>query len=101
MEKKEILYGTDDQLIPVQDHIRLFNGSHCPLLVGKPKIFFLQACRGESRDKGVKHDMVDGGREIPCEEHYDYATMKLLKDEIEETDSGYKGLINTYTYLHT
>ena len=85
------LYGTDGKLIPVQDLITLFNGNQCPLLVGKPKIFFLQACRGESCDKGVKHDMVDGSGEIPNEEHYDYIRMELIEDESDETDSGYKG----------
>ena len=95
------LYGSDDKLVSVQDLITLFNGNQCPLLAGKPKIFFLQACRGGSYDKGVKHDMVDGGGEISNEEHYDYIRMKLIEDELDEADSGYKGLSNTHTYLHT
>ncbi|XP_076642964.1 caspase-1 isoform X2 [Halictus rubicundus] len=30
-----------------------FTGDHCQTLVGKPKLFFVQACRGDSYDSGV------------------------------------------------
>ena len=87
------LYGTDGEKIPVEDLTTLFNGDQCPSLIGKPKIFFLQACRGENRDKGVKHDVVDGFDENypkASEEQFDSARTEIL-DEVEETDSGYKG----------
>lgn len=88
------LYGTDGAEIPVEDLTTLFNGDNCRSLVGKPKVFFLQACRGGNFDKGVKHDEVDGVGEKKMkdpkasEEQFDFA---ILQDEVDETDSGYKG----------
>ncbi|CAK9305099.1 unnamed protein product [Gordionus sp. m RMFG-2023] len=49
------IYGIDGQLLSL-DHIStFFDGKACPLLINKPKIFILQACRGDERDKGFFH----------------------------------------------
>merc|ERR1712226_446918 len=50
------LYATDssrDNLVSVDWMLKLFHGDNCPNLNGKPKLFFLQACRGERMDKGA------------------------------------------------
>ena len=44
--KEGKLCGTDGDLVPVKDITQLFNGRQCRSLIGKPKIFFIQACRG-------------------------------------------------------
>ncbi|XP_059156603.1 caspase-3-like [Physella acuta] len=46
------LYGTDDKL-NVGDLLAPFKGNRCKSLAGKPKIFILQACRGDDLDDGV------------------------------------------------
>jgi hypothetical protein len=46
------LYGSNGDMIEVQTLISLFNGKNAPSLVGKPKLFFLQACRGDDFDYG-------------------------------------------------
>uniref|UniRef100_A0A098LZY0 Caspase-9 n=1 Tax=Hypsiglena sp. JMG-2014 TaxID=1550645 RepID=A0A098LZY0_9SAUR len=48
------IFGTDGQRIPVQKVVSYFNGSHCPSLRGKPKLFFIQACGGEEKDQGFE-----------------------------------------------
>ncbi len=39
------IYGTDG-LIAVEDILSLFNNINCRLMINKPKMFFLSACRG-------------------------------------------------------
>ncbi|XP_029435346.1 caspase-2 isoform X2 [Rhinatrema bivittatum] len=40
------IYGVDGKLLQLQDVFRLFDNASCPSLQNKPKMFFLQACRG-------------------------------------------------------
>ncbi|KAG9275740.1 caspase-6 [Astyanax mexicanus] len=53
------VYANDDK-IDIQEMTSLFRGDKCPSLVGKPKIFILQACRGDKHDDPVTPmDVVD------------------------------------------
>nr|XP_057909163.1 caspase-2 isoform X1 [Doryrhamphus excisus]XP_057909164.1 caspase-2 isoform X1 [Doryrhamphus excisus] len=52
------VYGTDGQLLQLEWVFEAFDNAHCPLLQNKPKMFFVQACRGEDLDCGV--EQVDG-----------------------------------------
>ena len=47
------VYGTDSKPIKINDIASLFKGHFCPTLADKPKLFFIQACRGDDEDKGV------------------------------------------------
>ncbi|XP_012590502.1 PREDICTED: caspase-14-like [Condylura cristata] len=42
--------------ISLEDIFEMFNNKNCPALQEKPKIFIIQACRGEKRDTGVETD---------------------------------------------
>uniref|UniRef100_A0A8C9EIV8 Caspase 9 n=1 Tax=Pavo cristatus TaxID=9049 RepID=A0A8C9EIV8_PAVCR len=50
------IYGTDGKTIPIEKIVNYFNGSQCPSLRGKPKLFFIQACGGEQKDQGFEVD---------------------------------------------
>lgn len=44
-----------DKEYPVDNLFENFLGENCPSLHGKPKLFFLQACRGSTYDKGFTY----------------------------------------------
>lgn len=48
-----IVFGTDKP-VQIKDLSDCFKADRCPTLVGKPKIFIIQACRGLQTDSGVK-----------------------------------------------
>uniref|UniRef100_A0AAG5DUU8 Uncharacterized protein n=1 Tax=Anopheles atroparvus TaxID=41427 RepID=A0AAG5DUU8_ANOAO len=49
---EDVLYASDSTY-KVDRLWELFLGDACPSLLGKPKLFFIQACRGEKFDEGV------------------------------------------------
>lgn len=63
--KQDLIDGSDgEQLHLVDDVYSLFNNENCPSLQGKPKLFFIQACRGTKDDIGtgaVMYDTADAG----------------------------------------
>uniref|UniRef100_A0A8C0H3J3 Caspase-8 n=1 Tax=Chelonoidis abingdonii TaxID=106734 RepID=A0A8C0H3J3_CHEAB len=50
---KGIVFGTDGQETSIQELTTSFTGMNCPSLAGKPKVFFIQACQGDTFQKGV------------------------------------------------
>ena len=48
--------GVDGEHIPVGELASLVNGNNCSNLLGKPKIFFIQACRGENIPEPLELD---------------------------------------------
>ncbi|XP_074155174.1 caspase-8 [Sminthopsis crassicaudata] len=50
---KGTIYGTDGQEVAIRDLTSYFSGSNCASLVGKPKVFFIQACQGRITQNGI------------------------------------------------
>uniref|UniRef100_A0A3Q2DFW7 Caspase-3 n=1 Tax=Cyprinodon variegatus TaxID=28743 RepID=A0A3Q2DFW7_CYPVA len=71
-----VVYGTDG-FEKFEDLIRCLKGDNCKSLVGKPKLFFIQACRGSALDDGCSIEtdsVVDQTSErIPVEADFLYA----------------------------
>jgi hypothetical protein len=42
----DAVFGVDGKLVKIEDLVTIFDGNNCSKLVGKPKIFFIQACQG-------------------------------------------------------
>lgn len=47
-----VIYGVDGNSMPVDSIFNIAMTVKCPTLVGKPKLFFVQACQGDVMDKG-------------------------------------------------
>lgn len=71
-----IVYGID-QVVKIDTLVAPFKGDKCPSLLGKPKIFIIQACRGANLDHGAQHDAQAEGQaqvyKIPTEADIVYA----------------------------
>ncbi|XP_047673288.1 caspase-7-like isoform X2 [Tachysurus fulvidraco] len=50
-----MIYGTDGAM-PIKYINFLFKGDMCKSLVGKPKLFFIQACQGSEFNDGIQTD---------------------------------------------
>ena len=50
------IFGTDSVLVEIKDITSMFKGVACPSLAHKPKLFFIQACRGLDRDRGAQFE---------------------------------------------
>lgn len=59
--EKDTIYGTDGA-IELQEIFQFFKGHNCKSLAGKPKLFFIQACRGQQFDQGVNLNTTDAKR---------------------------------------
>jgi len=49
----KVLASGDEQMCPLNDIISPFDGDKCTSLIGKPKVFFIQACRGHEMQSKV------------------------------------------------
>lgn len=57
------IYGSDSLMVPLDDIANKLNGDNCKSLASKPKMFFMQACRGTMKDKGVNVEADDDAME--------------------------------------
>jgi len=58
------VFGCDGKRCENEWILKQFNNEGCPGLVGKPKFFIFQACRGDDEDKGVIESYVQKGPEM-------------------------------------
>ena len=54
--KKDFIYGSNSEPVGIEQLTSQVDGLSCPSLVKKPKLFFIQACRGTGEDRGIETD---------------------------------------------
>ncbi|CAL8369719.1 unnamed protein product [Arctogadus glacialis] len=47
------VYGVDGEEVQLEELTECLNGVRCASLIGKPKLFFIQACQGNKMEQGV------------------------------------------------
>ncbi|KAM6218661.1 caspase-14 [Rhynchocyon petersi] len=52
------LKGEDGQMVNLDDLFEVLNNKNCQALIAKPKVYIIQACRGDQKDSG---EVVPGG----------------------------------------
>nr|QDK54780.1 caspase-3 [Mugil incilis] len=67
-----VFFGTDGS-VELKFLTSLFRGDRCKTLAGKPKLFFIQACRGTDLDPGIEADSGEDTTKIPVEADFLYA----------------------------
>lgn len=84
-EEGGMIHGKDDVLVNIKELTNLFSGQECPSLAGKPKLFFIQACRGKEFDLPVVvKESTDYHSASPEEEEtVDGAKKSLLPDQAD------------------
>jgi len=63
------LFGSDGEHITIEEIASLFNANNCPELIDKPKIFVIQACRGDRDEHDATRDgnhLVGTASDIKC-----------------------------------
>ena len=58
------IYGSDLEQVDIRDITDLFKEGECPALAGKPKLFFIQACRGTKQLTG-RSSSASSSTELP------------------------------------
>ncbi|GBM72816.1 Caspase-2 [Araneus ventricosus] len=89
LQNLDYILGTDLERVYKQDIYSMFNNKNCNLLIGKPKIFFFQACRGELLDYGVSKNSCacDANHNTNNQSSPDWvnvSSLKFDKDRIVE-----------------
>ncbi|CAH2305990.1 caspase-8 [Pelobates cultripes] len=69
-----IIYGTDGEPVLLNTILSHFDGKHCRSMIGKPKMFFIQACQGSDIQRPVYTDDTDSSS---TEYAYDHGAESL------------------------
>ena len=94
----DTLYGSDGIEIKIRSIMSLFYGNKARSLFGKPKIFFIQACRGDLEDKGTedkpfekKNILMEDSQQVSNDYYFDSVDLPDTADFLIAfpTSSGY------------
>lgn len=75
-----VIFGVDGEELKLHDKVyALFNNVNCRNLRGKPKLFFIQACRGDRHNYATDSSAADSGSPDPlpqfCDTYVAYSTI--------------------------
>ena len=68
--ERDVIYGNDGIGIELSEIVSRFDNDRCPPMIGKPKVFLVQACRGVLKDHQVVEAASPGERRGPTSVKY-------------------------------
>ncbi|XP_054887283.1 caspase-8 [Poeciliopsis prolifica] len=75
------VYGVDGKPVLIRKLTELIDGWNCRTLIGKPKMFFIQACQGEMPQYGVQSDGIeDETTHISADSEVAYLKSPIVAD---------------------
>ncbi|XP_005406155.1 PREDICTED: caspase-14 [Chinchilla lanigera] len=77
-----LLKGEDGEMVRLDDLFQVLNNKNCQALRAKPKVFIVQACRGENRDLG---ETVGGDK------------VMMITDDSPQTIPTYTDFLHVYS----
>lgn len=98
-DRGKITTSDNYQVDIVKDIVQQFNNDLCPRLIGVPKIFFIQACRGHRYDTGFRlsvedsfdaHQLVEGGLDAITGDDPSVALDSLTNDPAARREPHYQ-----------
>lgn len=106
--KEGAFYCADGEVVLMETISDFFSNSRCGTLRGKPKVFFIQACRGNTKEKGVVKDSPGNPRSPQPETaddnadtdwHFSFQSQEVIPDHADllmaySTVSGYASFRN-------
>ncbi|KAJ8321053.1 hypothetical protein KUTeg_002640 [Tegillarca granosa] len=75
------VYGTNGRLVRIQTLTSCFQSQRCPSLAGKPKLFFIQACQGREKQRGIEIE-TDAARDC-YDTETDAGNREMIPDEAD------------------
>lgn len=76
-----VVYGTDGSRLKIDKFLPCFTNENCPQLKNKPKLFFIQACRGRNHDFGAYNTAAATVSDAAPVKTSSSAVRKELKEE--------------------
>ncbi|KAI6659841.1 hypothetical protein LOD99_10595 [Oopsacas minuta] len=76
----DALYGSDGKDVSLRKVMSFFYGKNAKTLFGKPKIFFIQACRGDLEDLGFTSSSIAADSEGDDMVHFDSSDLPDTAD---------------------
>lgn len=79
------VHGCDGESLPINAILNAFDSKKCPALAGKPKLFFIQACRGGEHEWFLK-GLADNNYSLPGRINWGYYCDKY-RDVTQQAQS--------------
>lgn len=74
----DVVYGVEEEPVRVEDLTSKFTAAKCPTLTEKPKIFFIQACRGSTEERTPIENCINSMKDASLSA--DSCVSKLVSD---------------------